>query len=266
MFASPGAIAFKFGVFTIYWYGIIIAVSFLIGLFVVLKIAKERYNSHTVEDNIYNLAFLVLPGALIGARLYFVLFNLDYYLLNPLDIIMINKGGLSIHGAILGGFLTGICYTFKKKLPTLMYADLFSMGLVLGQAIGRWGNFFNSEAFAKPTNLPWKLYIPPLMRPEKYANEAFFHPAFLYESLWDIFVFFILYFFIWKKYSDKKGTVFFSYLILYSIGRICIESIRIDSIFNFLGLPVAQWASIILIITGIIGIITINLKACSKKS
>ncbi|MFA6988527.1 MAG: prolipoprotein diacylglyceryl transferase [Candidatus Gastranaerophilaceae bacterium] len=265
MFTSPGAVAFQFGSLTIYWYGIMIATAFLTGLFVTLKIARKYYNSSEIEDNIYNLAFIILPGALIGARLYFVLFNLDYYLQNPLDIIMIHKGGLSIHGGILGGFLTGICYTLKNKIPAFMYADLFAFGVIIGQAIGRWGNFFNSEAFAKPTNLPWKLYISPLMRPEKYANEAFFHPAFLYESLWNIFVFFILYFFIWKKYSNKHGIVFFSYLILYSIGRLFIESIRIDSVFNFLGFPVAQWMSIILIITGIIGIIIINFCHCKER-
>ena len=260
MFTSPGAIAFKFGSLTIYWYGIIIATAFLVGLFITVKIARKYYNSNEIEDNIYNLAFLVLPGAIIGARLYFVLFNLDYYLESPMDIIMINKGGLSIHGAILGGFLTGIFYTLKNKLPTFMYADLFSLGLVIGQAIGRWGNFFNSEAFAKPTNLPWKLYIPQLMRPEMYINEAFFHPAFLYESIWDLFVFFILYFVIWKKFANNNGVTFCSYLILYSIGRLLIESIRIDSVFNFLGIPIAQWMSIFLIIVGIIGLIVINLN------
>jgi phosphatidylglycerol:prolipoprotein diacylglycerol transferase len=258
MFVSPGAVAFQYGAVTIYWYGIIMAVAFTIGLFLILKIAKKKYNSTEVEEHIYNLSFYALPGAIIGARLYYVLLNLDYYSLNPLDIIMINKGGLSIHGAIIGGFLSGIFYTLKNKLNTLMYADLFAFGLIIGQAIGRWGNFFNSEAFAGPTNLPWKLYIPMQMRPEQYVTDSFFHPAFLYESIWNIFVFCILYFIIWRKYCDKNGTIFFSYLVLYSIGRLLIESMRIDSVFNIMGIPIAQYMSVLLIIIGIIGFIRVN--------
>jgi len=251
MLKSPGPVALEAGPITIYWYGITLAIAFLAGLLITFKIAKKQGEN---PDKILNLAIFLLFGAIIGARLYFVMFNWGFYKFHLQEIFMTWHGGLSIHGAIIGGFITGAIYTKINKLPLLKYADLVSPGLILGQAIGRWGNFFNSEAFGVPTNLPWKLYIPVENRPENYMNYQYFHPTFLYESLWNITVFLLLFFIFRKKFEGKNGALFFLYLILYSLGRFVIESIRTDSIYMVAGIPIAQFVSIIFIITGILGL------------
>ncbi len=264
MFTSPGEIALTIGDLTIYWYGIIMAIAFLSGLaFIVFIAKKSEKEPEQVIENLIDLSLICLIGAIIGARLYYVVFNLDYFSVNLSEIPKLWHGGLSIHGALLGGFLFGSIYALYKKLSILKYADYFAFGLILGQSIGRWGNFFNSEAFGKPTNLPWKLYIPEMNRPVQYQTFEFFHPTFLYESIWNLFILAILYFLI-KPYSKAlKGVVFFSYLILYSIGRLLIEGIRIDSVYNFLGIPIAQWASVILIIIGVLGLFYVKIW-CKK--
>jgi phosphatidylglycerol:prolipoprotein diacylglycerol transferase len=255
VFQSPGSVAFHFGTITVYWYGIMLAVAFLIGVAFTSIIAKKQGEN---PDNVMNLAIFLLFGAILGARFYYVIFNWDFYRMHLEEILMTWHGGLSIHGAIIGGFISGAVYTRINNLPLLKYADLVSYGLILGQAIGRWGNFFNAEAFGLPTNLPWKLYISQENRPEKYIDYQYFHPAFLYESLWNILVFCILYFILRKKFEGNNGVIFFSYLILYSIGRIFIESIRIDSIFMIYGVSIAQIASFIFILTGISGLYFVN--------
>ncbi len=247
MFTSPATIAFETPYFTIHWYGIVLAVAFLVGQFVVMKISKKEYNDNQMLENLADIAFWTLLGGVIGARLYYVLLSFDYYIHNLHEIIMIQQGGISIHGAILGGVIAGLIYCKVKKLEFFKYADLYALGLPVAQAIGRWGNFFNSEAYGLPTNLPWAVFIPPISRPDAYLDYEFFHPTFLYESLWNILIFLILYFVLKKVAFNKHGVLFFSYLLLYSIGRILIEYIRIDSVLNVLGLPIAIWASLIII-------------------
>lgn len=248
---SPGSVAIEIGPITIYWYGIIIAIAFIIGLAVTAYIAKKQNEN---SENIFDLANYLLIFGVIFARLYYVIFNWQYYGLHHDEIIKVWHGGLSIHGAIIGGFIVLIVYTYIHKLSLFKYADLLSYGLVLGQAIGRWGNFFNSEAFGKPTDLSLKLYIAPESRPLGYSQFEYFHPAFLYESIWNLVVFLLLYFVIRKKFNGYNGAILFSYLFLYSIGRLFIENVRIDSIYYIFGLPIAQFASIILIIIGIAGL------------
>ncbi|MDD3014544.1 MAG: prolipoprotein diacylglyceryl transferase [Candidatus Gastranaerophilales bacterium] len=251
MFKSPGPIALEVGPIIIFWYGIIIALAFLAGLAVTVKIAKKQGEN---PDKILNLAIFLLLGAIIGARLYFVLFNWGFYKFHLQEIFMTWHGGLSIHGAIIGGFITGAVYTKLNKLPLLKYADFVSPGLILGQAIGRWGNFFNSEAFGFPTDLPWKLYIPIENRPPEYLNYQYFHPTFLYESIWNFTVFLLLFFVFRKKFEGKNGSLFFIYLILYSLGRFIVEGFRVDNIYIILGMPIAKLMSIIFIIIGILGL------------
>ncbi len=248
MFVSPGAVAIQTPFFTIYWYGIILALAFVFGQFIVLKIAKKEYNDTQIQENLYELAFWTLLGGIFGARLYYVILSLDYYCLHINEIFFFQQGGLSIHGAIIGGLISGIVFCKIKQLNFAKYADLYALGLPLAQAIGRWGNFFNSEAFGLPTNLPWGVFIPVNNRPFLYEFNEFFHPTFLYESIWNIFVFLILYFVIKKYFFQKKGVLFFSYLILYSIGRIFTESIRIDSVLNIAGIPIAILVCIFTII------------------
>lgn len=253
MFTSPGEIAVQIGIFRIYWYGICMAFAILIGLFCSVKIAKKFY--HLVDiDKFYDLIFYVLIGGIAGARLYYVGFDWGYFSQNLSDIPKLWTGGLSIHGAILGGFLTGLGYAKAKNLDLWLYADVIAFGLCIGQIIGRIGNFFNSEAFGIPTDLPWKLFIPIESRPEGFEQFSFFHPTFAYEMILNTFIVSFLYF-LAKKYPERQnGLIFFSYLILYSLARIFIENIRIDSVFNFSGHPIAIWISSFLVMMGIIGL------------
>lgn len=261
MFVSPGEIALSLGNITIHWYGIIIAVAFVTGLVITTKAAKE----HNFDpDSIINISILLLLVSVIFARLYFVIFDWRYYKNHLNEIIMVWQGGLSIHGAIIGSVLFLLIYSKFKKFPLLKYTDIFSYGLIIGQSVGRWGNFFNSEAFGTPTSFPWGVYIPIERRPEKYIGSEYFHPTFLYESIWNFLVFLILYFFLRKIFEGKDGAITCSYLILYSFGRFIIEGIRTDSIYYLLGMPIAQFISIILIIIGAIGLYYVTV--CSNLS
>ena len=145
------------------------------------------------------------------------------------------------------------------------YADLFCYGLITGQILGRWGNFFNSEAFGSPTNLPWKLFIPFEARPLEYKECEFFHPTFLYESIGNLIIFLILLFVIFKFKNIKNGTIFYTYIILYSFLRIFTEHIRIDSVLHVFGIPIAQITSILLIIFAIIGLYFLYVKDKSSS-
>lgn len=276
MFTSPGDVAFFIGPVAIYYYGIIMAISLCIGVFTANFITKKFYPEINPEI-IYDISPHIIIGAILGARIYYCLLNFSYYSQHLIETLDIREGGISIHGAILGGLISGIIYAKRHKLPILKLCDIFSYGLVLGQAIGRWGNFFNSEAFGRPTQSFLKLYVPIYKRPLEYMQYSYFHPTFLYESILDICIFLILFFVVRgviarqrlaaeKKVSteansfapasimakDKDGIIFFSYLILYSIVRILIEQIRIDSVLNVFGIPIAQIVSavIILISTG----------------
>lgn len=257
MFVSPGEVAFNIGPVSVYYYGIIIAISLCIGIITAHFITGKFYPKLNPEI-IYDISPHIIIGAIIGARLYYCLLNLGYYSNNLIEILEIRHGGMSIHGAIIGGLLTGAIYAFRHKLPLLKLCDIFSYGLVLGQAAGRWGNFFNSEAFGSPTDCFLKLYIPIYKRPLEYMQYNYFHPTFLYESVLDICIFLILFFIIRKIVKGKDGIVFFSYLILYSIARILIEQIRIDSVFNIYGIPIAQVVSGVIILISSIAIIKIS--------
>lgn len=251
MFASPGAIAISTKFFTIYWYGIIVAFAFLIGQAIIISVANKEYKDEKLSEIIYELAFWALLGGIIGARLYYVLLSSSYYMQNLPEIFMLQNGGISIHGGILGGVIATYIYARKNNVDFLKFADLYALGLPIAQAIGRWGNFFNSEAFGLPTTFPWGVFIPYYARPETLKSYEFFHPTFLYESILDIIIFLILFFVLKKYYFKNKGVLFFSYLILYSICRIFVESVRTDSVLNIFGIPVAIWVSVFITIFSI---------------
>ena len=253
MFTSPGEIAFHIGSLPIYHYGILMGIAITIGITCSYFITKKFYPELN-PDVIIDIAPYIIIFAILGARIYYCSFAYGYYLSHPLEIIQIWHGGISIHGGIIGGLIGGIIYAKKHNLPILKLCDIFSYGLILGQAIGRWGNFFNSEAFGLPTNNFVKLFIPIYDRPFGYIQYSYFHPTFLYESILDILIFILLFFIIRKAAKEKTGIVFFSYLILYSIIRIIVEQIRIDSIFNVFGIPIAQImsVSIIILATGLL--------------
>jgi len=227
MFASPGPIALQIGPLSIRWYGLLIATAVLLGTSLAHREAIRRGED---PDQLLNIIVLGVMSALVGARLYYVLFNWGYYGPRPSKILAVWEGGLAIHGGIIGGVLATAIYTIRKKLPMLTYIDIMAPSLVLGQAIGRWGNFFNQEAFGTPTDLPWKLYIEPYHRPPYLAAFEYFHPTFLYESLWDLGVFLILYFLLRRRLQQAPAALSLCYLGLYSFGRFFVEGLRIDSL------------------------------------
>ncbi|WP_267383560.1 prolipoprotein diacylglyceryl transferase [Cyanobacterium sp. uoEpiScrs1] len=254
-FQSPGPIVFEIGFFAIRWYGLLISSSVLIGVALSQWLAtKRRVNPHLVADLVIWLVIFAIPCA----RLYYVIFEWQQYAQNPGDIIAIWKGGIAIHGAIIGGTLATIIFARLNRVSVWQLTDLIVPSLTLGQAIGRWGNFFNSEAFGPPTNLPWKLYIPVNHRPLIYINQTHFHPTFLYESIWNILVFILLLilFFVGLKHVNKIeiGTLSLVYLIAYGFGRFWIEGLRTDSL--MLGsIRIAQLVSIMMIGLGTLGLI-----------
>lgn len=254
-FRSPGPIIFELGPFTVRWYGLLIAIAVLLGVTLSQYLAQKR---QVDPEKIGDFAIWMVLAAIPAARLYYVLFEWQQYAQNPQNIIAIWKGGIAIHGAILGGTIAALIFARLNRISFWQIADLVAPSLILGQAIGRWGNFFNSEAYGGPTDLPWKLYIPPSNRPPSLLQFEYFHPTFLYESVWNIMVFALLIaLFFWGLRHPgrlKTGTLFLIYAIAYSSGRVWIEGLRTDSL--MLGpLQVAQFVSITAIIFGIAGLI-----------
>ena len=222
-------------------------------------LAKKR---QTDPELIADLAIWLVIGAIPAARLYYVIFQWQNYSQHPDQIIKIWEGGIAIHGAIIGGTIAAIIFSYFKRVSFWQLADLVAPSVALGQAIGRWGNFFNSEAFGSPTDLPWKLYIPKANRPFEYINFDYFHPTFLYESLWNLVVFAILmYLFIDdnRRHRLKTGSLFLIYLIAYSIGRFGVEGLRTDSLM-FGSLKMAQAISLVGIAIGSIGLLWLYIR------
>ena len=221
------------------WYGVIIAVAMFIGSMLLLKTGKKRGYK---EEDLMDLILVVLPMAIVFARLYYVAFEWEYYAANPKMILAFRQGGLAIHGGIIGGLLGGYIVCKVKKLNFADLADLVSMPLILGQAIGRWGNYINQEAHGGPTDLPWGIMV----------DGVKVHPTFLYESIWNFLIFAILIF----TFKNRKffGEHFIKYLVMYSVGRFFIEGLRTDSL--MLGpLRIAQVFSLVAIVAGVLYII-----------
>ena len=221
--------SFILGPITIHYYGIVMAAAAAAGFYLALKRAAEyRINSKEAED----LIFWLIIGGFVGARLYHVLSLFGYYSAHPAEIIQVWNGGLSIYGAIIGGFLTlGLHQRLSTKhlaLSTLL--DWLTPSLLIGQIIGRFGNLFNYEAFGYPTSLPWKMFVPPQFRPFDYHQFNFFHPFFLYEAAGNAIILFLILKIIKPK---APGCLFFSYLLLYNILRFALEFLRLDSTFAY---------------------------------
>lgn len=253
-------IAFKFLGFPIYWYGIIMAFAIFVGISLGDKLYNNAYK-YDRKEVIYEFAPIIIIVGIISARLYFCLLNYEYYFSNPLEILNLRQGGLSIHGGIIGGILAFVYIAKRARVRIFRLLDAASCSTILAQAIGRWGNYFNSEAYGLPTNQNWGLFIPPTNRISQYAQYSYYHPTFLYESILDFIGFFILLYFF-KKYQNNahNGYVFFLYIIIYSIIRILIEPIRVDSALNIGNCPIALIVSLIMLIFGIIGFLHIKKK------
>lgn len=257
-FQSPGPDIFRIGPIVVRWYGLLIASAVLIGVNLSQYLAKRRgVNPELMAD----LAIWLVIGAIPFARLYYVLFQWQQYAQYPWwYVFAIWQGGIAIHGAIIGGTIATLLFARARKISFWQLADLVAPSLILGQAIGRWGNFFNSEAYGRATDLPWKLAIFDEIRNRQgevveRVFRGYFHPTFLYESLWNLGVFILLLslFFWGLKNSNrlKTGTIIAVYLIAYSLGRVWIEGLRTDSL--MLGpLRIAQVVSLIAIALGLI--------------
>jgi phosphatidylglycerol---prolipoprotein diacylglyceryl transferase len=259
LFVSPGPNIYQNGILTLRWYGLLIASAVLIGVNLSMYLAKKRQMD---GELIGDLSIWLVLAAIPSARLYYVLFKWDYYSQHPQEIIAIWQGGIAIYGAIMGGILAALVFAKIKQVKFWDLADVVAPSLVLGQAIGRWGNFFNSEAFGAPiepnADLPWKLYIPSNHRPPEYLDKEYFHPTFLYESLWNLGIFGLLILLFNRSLTArqplKRGSLFMIYLITYGLGRFWIEGLRTDSL--MLGsLRISQVVSLLGIGGGVIGLL-----------
>lgn len=259
MQSPPSSIVFSIGNFQLHYYGLIMFLAIISAMFV-MDFVSKKYYKNVKNDILIEILPIIILCALLGARAYYVILDFHYYSQHLLEIFAVWNGGLSIHGGLLGGIGAGIILARKYKFSFLEYADVFSYGLLIGQAIGRFGNYFNCEAFGLPTELPWKLFIPETHRPFEYINYSYFHPTFLYESLWNIAAFLILFCVIRKQQNLAPGTIFFSYLILYSIGRFFIEYLRLDSVLNLGTIPVAQIVCVLTILVAVFCLLFLNKK------
>lgn len=218
-------IALQLGPFTIYWYGVIITFAFILGTIL------AYYHTQKTDidpEHILNLLILIIPASIIGARLFQVFSEWDYYGSNPFEIFAIWHGGLAIHGGLIGGFLVGFFYVRKHRLDFWKLADIFAPSIILGQAIGRWGNFINQEAYGSAVSSAFISHFPGFIQRQMFIGGQYHHPAFLYESAWDLLVFIILMIYLRRRHF--KGQIMLLYLTLYSVGRFFIESIRLDSL------------------------------------
>lgn len=237
-------VAFKLFGISIMWYGILIATGIVCAFGIASYTCKIKHISY---DIMTDAALISLPCAIVGARLYYVIFNFSLYKDNLIQILNIRQGGLAVHGGVGVGLIVALLYIRHKKVKALPYFDAVVPGIILAQALGRWGNFFNSEAHGSAVTYEFIKQFPLFIQKGMFIDGIYYHPTFLYESFWNVMVFCIL-LFILKKLKTVDGTVFFSYIGLYSIGRFFIEGLRTDSL--MLGpLRVAQVVSLVGIVT-----------------
>lgn len=254
-------VAFELFGLEIRWYGILIAIG------VVLALALAWYNCKKLEldFDILTDGFLwAFPFAIIGARAYYVIFEFENYKDNLADVFNIRQGGLAIHGGLIAALIVVLIFSKVKKINLGKYLDVAAPSIVLAQAIGRWGNFMNSEAHGGPVTEEFISHFPKFIQDGMYIKGVYYHPTFLYESLWNLVVFAILLFMLYKKTSKQDGYVICSYISLYSLGRVFIEGLRTDSLM-FHGYRVAQLVSIAGIITGIIIILILKIRRENTK-
>lgn len=258
---QPSPVIWQAGAISIKYYGVIMALAIIAGLLIVRHFQRQK---KLPTDDLYDLAFWVVLSGLIGARLYDVLIiDIGYYIFHPIEVFYFWQGGLAIHGAIIGGLLAVIFWCWKKKQDFWQWAAMASVALPLGQAIGRWGNYFNSELFGGPTNLAWGIPIAENLRPTIYSASQYFHPAFLYESILDLILFAAL-FIIYRKQRLKPKQIVGAYLIGYGIIRFVMEFVRIDLTPELLGLRLPQIVSLIIACIGVWLIMKTDKKTLSK--
>ncbi|QIN79182.1 prolipoprotein diacylglyceryl transferase [Rubrobacter marinus] len=228
--SPPSPIIFEAGPLAMRWYGLCIALGIAVATFITSReLARRGHDGALALDAL----FFVVPLGFVGARVYHVLTDYDLYADDPFPgVFEVWNGGLGIYGAVVGGFLGVLIFARFRGISPLMFADAVAPGLILAQAIGRWGNYFNQELFGRPSDLPWAIRIAPENRPQGFADAASFHPTFLYESIWNLLVFFVL-LYIARRFDSrlKNGDIFLLYVSLYSVGRFFVEALRIDPAF-----------------------------------
>ncbi|MFS0655193.1 prolipoprotein diacylglyceryl transferase [Bacillus sp. 179-C3.3 HS] len=250
-------IAFQLGPISVHWYGVIIGVGALLGLWLALRECEKRGIN---KDTFIDLILFAIPIAIICARIYYVAFEWDYYQQHPNEIIKIWNGGIAIHGGLIGAVLTAIVFTRLKKVSFWKIADVAAPSILLGQAIGRWGNFINQEAHGEAVSRTFleNLHLPEFIINQMYIDGTYYHPTFLYESLWNFAGVVIL--LLLRRTSLRRGEIFLSYLIWYSIGRFFIEGMRTDSLMLTENLRMAQMISITIFVVSILLIVIRRLK------
>ncbi|MGL4773328.1 MAG: prolipoprotein diacylglyceryl transferase [Clostridium sp.] len=244
-------IAFEIGGFEVRWYGVLIALGVILAFALTyINAKKKNLNFDTIIDG-FLIAF---PCALIGARAYYVIFEWEHYGKHLNEIFLIRNGGLAIHGGLIGAFIAVYIFTRIKKLNLLEYLDLVAPAIILAQGVGRWGNFMNSEAHGDVVSQEFISKFPKFIQDGMFINGQYYHPTFLYESIWNFVVCAILLVILYKKKEGQNGIVLGSYMALYSVGRFFIEGLRTDSLM-FFGLRIAQIISLVLIVIGILLIV-----------
>lgn len=234
---DPSRVAFSIGGKDIYWYGIIIAVGFILA---VIYVCKRAPQFGLTEDNILDMLLAAVPTAIVFARLYYCIFYWELYADNPISVLYIWEGGLAVYGSIIGAVLAVWVYTRVKKMTLGPFLDIGALGLLIGQCIGRWGNFMNREAHGSVTDSFFKMGLV-----DSAGRVIYYHPTFLYESVWNLVGFVLLHFYS-KKHRHYDGEIFTMYVAWYGLGRGFIEGLRTDSLYLFhTGLRVSQLLAIL---------------------
>ncbi|CAM3480279.1 prolipoprotein diacylglyceryl transferase [Aeromicrobium ponti] len=238
-------IAISLGPIQVHWYGLIIGIGIALALIIAMREGERR---GLPKDIFADLMLWAIPIAIISARIYYVIFQWDFYSQNPGEIIKIWNGGIAIHGALIGAVITAYIFAKKKKISFWQLADVAAPSIILGQAIGRWGNFMNQEAHGGEVSRAFleNMYLPEFIINQMYINGAYYHPTFLYESIWNIIGFIIL--ILLRRANLRRGELFLTYVIWYSIGRFFVEGLRTDSLMLTDTFRIAQTISIALII------------------
>jgi len=228
--SPPSPVVFEAGPLALRYYGLCIALGIATATWLAgMELARKGYDSALALDSL----FLVIPLGFVGARVYHVITDYGLYAEDPIPgIFEVWNGGLGIYGAVAGGFLGVLLFSWYRGISPLVFADAAAPGLILAQAIGRWGNYFNQELFGRPSDLPWAIRIAPENRPTEFADAEAFHPTFLYESIWDLLVCLAL---LWiaRRFANRlrNGDLILIYMILYSVGRFFVETLRVDPAF-----------------------------------